>query len=126
MIESIKQISHLNQVIVDTTTNATDDSIVELAESIDGADYYWGSEHDVLERVDGCLQSNNIDVCVEITGDCPLTDPQIINEVLQAYDNAQPDAVYVSNTGGVSVVPARFDVQVFSAAALRNTSPSTQ
>ena len=54
------------------------------------------------------------------------TDPQIINEVLQAYDNAQPDAVYVSDIGDVSVVPAEFDVHEFSAAALRNTSPLTQ
>jgi spore coat polysaccharide biosynthesis protein SpsF len=126
MIERIKQVSRLDQVIVATTTNTTYDPIAELVESIGGADYYRGSEHDVLKRVDGYQQSNNIDVCVDITGDCPLTDPQIINEVLQAYDNAQPDAVYVGNIDGVSVVPAGFDVQAFSAAALRNTSPSTQ
>jgi len=126
MIERIKQVSRLDQVIVATNTNTTYDPIVELVESIGGADYYGDSENDVLKRVVECLQSNNIDVCVKITGDCALTDPQIINEVLQAYDNAQPDAVYVSDIGDVSVVPAEFDVHEFSAAALRNTSPLTQ
>ena len=126
LLERLRKVDLLDQIIVATTVNTTDDPIIDLVNQLDGVSYTRGSEHDVLDRVNSCLKEHQVDICVEITGDCPLTDPQIVSEVINAYAEAQPDTVYLSNTGAVNHVPAGFDVQVFSAQALNQLSEETQ
>ena len=126
LLERLRQVERLDKIIVATTINATDDPIIELVDQLDWCDYSRGSEHDVLDRVSSCLKEHDVDVCVEITGDCPLVDPQIVHEVIQCYADNQPDTVYTGNTGTHSAVPAGFDVQVFSASALHQLADETE
>lgn len=116
LVERLRLVPRLDTIVIATTVNETDDPIVALAEQIN-TPVFRGSEEDVLDRVVKCLQAQNADVCVEVTGDCPLVDPAIVIEVLDAF-GAVPDRIYVSNSDPGRSVPAGLDVQVFSAAAL--------
>ncbi len=117
LISRLRRVKRLDRIVVATSVNATDDPIAELAESL-GVFAFRGSEEDVLQRVSHCLRAHVADVCVEVTGDCPLVDPVIVEEALSAYAAGAPTHSYVSNSDPHRSVPAGLDVQVFDAAAL--------
>ena len=48
-----------------------------------------------MGRVIGAAKSINADVIVEITGDCPLIDPEIVEQTIKMYKFNKAD--YVSN-----------------------------
>ena len=116
LVKRLRRATVLDRIVVATTVNATDDPIVSLAQKI-GVAAFRGSEEDVLQRVSDCLATQAADICVEVTGDCPLADPAIVTEAVQAFLDV-PDCVYVSNSDPHRAVPAGLDVQVFSAPAL--------
>lgn len=118
MIERIKKSKLLNEVVIATTTSAQDDKIVELAERI-SCKYFRGSENDVLDRVLMAAQSVGADIIVELTGDCPFLDGELIDEAVQAYLDKKVDYFYNRLTPGL---PDGFDVQVFSYKKLEEIS----
>ena len=63
------------------------------------------------------------DIIVELTGDCPLIDPIIIDKIILKYLNNQYD--YVSNSH-IRSYPDGFDVQVFSTKLLDYVSSKTK
>ena len=125
LIERLQRVERIDQIIVATTVNDTDEPIVELVSQLDGIEVYRGSENDVLDRVCSALRKFDVDICVEITGDCPLVDPNLVTEALEAFENHQPDTVYVSNSWPHQAVPAGLDIQVFKSAALYQLDSET-
>lgn len=103
-------------VYVATTTNATDDPIVALAESR-GLGVHRGSEHDVLSRYTGAIAEFGLETVVRVTSDCPLIDGGLIREAIDVYEAAGDPWTYVSN-GLERTYPRGFDLEVFSAQAL--------
>ena len=121
LIERLKRANFLNQIVVATTQNPTDDVIEQLAHSI-GVGCFRGSEDDVLDRVLRAAHANEAEVIVEITGDCPLIDPIVLDQVIQIYLTNNVD--YVSN-GLKMTYPRGMDVQVFSTAVLEKVARLT-
>lgn len=121
MINRVRQSFLLDDVIVATTTNETDNPIIELCERI-GVNYFRGSEPDVLKRVVDTHKHFNTDIIVELTGDCPLLDPALIDKVIQLYLDNNVD--YVSNAH-VRSYPDGMDVQVFSSKVLEEVERKT-
>lgn len=121
MVERLKQVPSLDDVVIATTTNATDDPVVDLAEAL-GIGYFRGSEHDVMGRVLGTARAHDIDVIVETTGDCPLIDPDIVERCVQTY--FQSDVDYLSNALDRSF-PIGMDTQVFAADILADAESRT-
>ncbi len=117
LVERLARAPGIDEIVVATTVNATDDPIVVLCEQL-GISVFRGSEDDVLGRVCGALRQSKADICVEITADCPLLDPAIVGEVLASFLETRGDHAYVSNTGTHRAVPAGLDVQAFEAQAL--------
>ena len=117
LVERLLRAPGLDGVVIATTLNASDDPISALGEKL-GVGVFRGSEHDVLGRVCGALRSSGADVCVEITGDCPLIDPDIVGEALTEFLRTRAEHLYVSNSDPHRAVPAGLDVQVFFASAL--------
>ncbi len=74
---------------------------------------------DVLNRYYQCAIQYNADPIMRITGDCPLMDPSIINEILQFYLNHNYD--YVSNTI-IPTYPDGIDIEIFSFKALKKAA----
>lgn len=110
LIERLRRSQRIHQIVVATTTNKTDDPIQTLTRKMK-IGCFRGSEHDVLARVLGAAQKYNADLIVEITGDCPLIDPGIVDEIIDLYRSQPCD--YASNVEPVTY-PIGMDAQVFS------------
>lgn len=108
--------AHGLDVYVATTTNATDDPLVEIAERR-GLPWHRGSEDDVLSRFTGTIEEFGLDTVVRVTSDCPLIDGGLVVEVLRVFEAADDPWLYVSN-GLRRTYPRGMDLEVFSAEAL--------
>jgi spore coat polysaccharide biosynthesis protein SpsF len=122
LIDRLRLARSLNDVVVATTTNPADDAIEALARTL-GAGCYRGSENDVLDRVLKTAKSVNAGVIVEITGDCPLIDPGVVDQLVACYLASKFD--YVANTL-YRTFPRGLDTQVFSTSTLEEVSRLTQ
>jgi spore coat polysaccharide biosynthesis protein SpsF len=119
MVDRVKRSKLIDGVIIATTTSKNDDALCEYL-SHESINFYRGSEENVLKRVLHAAISNDVDVIVELTGDCPLVDPTIIDRSIQAYMSY--DADYVANTTITNTYPRGSDVQVFSTSTLKEVA----
>lgn len=117
LVDRLGRARGVDDVVIATTTNATDDPIAALGARL-GVGVFRGSENDVLSRVCGALRAARADVCVEITGDCSLVDPRLVEEALAEFFMTRERHWYISNSDPHRSVPAGLDVQVFPAARL--------
>lgn len=107
MIERLKRCEQLDGIVVATTGSSADDPIAWTAQDM-GVGWYRGSEDDVLERVLEAARANGVDVIVELTADCPLIDPAIVDRTVSRYHAVRPDFCW--NVG----YPDGMNVRVFS------------
>lgn len=121
LVERLLYAKTLDGVVVATTTDPSDDSIEETCNQI-GVGCYRGSMDDVLDRVLRAAQAFGADAIVEITGDCPLTDPAMIDETVNIYHSCGCD--YVGNVRP-STFPVGLAVQVFATSVLEEVERST-
>lgn len=96
LIERLQRVPSLDAIVVATTINNTDDPIVELSNKLK-VGCFRGSENDVLSRVLGAAQAYGADVIVEITGDCPVIDPDIVQHCIDEYFVTGADYVTTRN-----------------------------
>lgn len=73
----------IDQVIVATTTEPSDDATQSLCES-EGILWFRGSQFDVLDRYYQAARNSEAQVIVRITADCPLIDPAVIDKTVYA------------------------------------------
>ena len=121
MIERLQRVPSLDGIVVATTGNDTDVPIVELAQRM-GVGFFQGSEYDVLLRVLHSARAYDIDVIVEMTGDCPLIDPVLVEDCIRGYQVAGVD--YVSNVLE-RTYPRGMDTQVFATEVLADVADRT-
>jgi spore coat polysaccharide biosynthesis protein SpsF len=122
LIERLSRARQLDQIVVATTDNAMDDVIEQLARRL-GAGCFRGSEDDVLDRVLRAARSVAADVIVEVTGDCPLADPGVVDRIAGVYLGNKYD--YVANVLK-RTYPDGLEVQVFATALLAEVASLTQ
>jgi spore coat polysaccharide biosynthesis protein SpsF (cytidylyltransferase family) len=79
--------------------------------------YFAGSEDDVLDRYYNAAQSLGADHIVRLTADCPLIDPNVIDNVIDDYLFYEAD--YTSNVDPPEH-PDGMDVEVFSFSMLED------
>jgi spore coat polysaccharide biosynthesis protein SpsF len=73
----------LDDVIFATTTDASDDPVAEYCD-LAGIPCARGSLYDVLDRYYQAALQAKADVVVRITADCPVIDPDLIDEAVNA------------------------------------------
>jgi spore coat polysaccharide biosynthesis protein SpsF len=117
MVERVKRSRYLDTIVVATTVNAADDPIAEVAKRI-GVRCFRGSELDVVGRVTSAMEEAKADIVVQLTSDCPLIDPQVIDQVIRIYAANEFD--YVSNVM-IRTYPNGLDVQVASLRILQKS-----
>ena len=122
LIERLKAVKEIDEIIVATTINKTDDVIEAFCRRLKVV-CFRGSENDVLGRVLEAGRFVKADLIVEITGDCPLADPEIIREGIKIFLEGQYD--YVSNGLLGRTFPDGLDVQVFPLKILQEISTLT-
>lgn len=119
-LERVARVPSIDAIVIATTTNASDDPIEAFARDHDFG-VHRGSEHDVLGRFEGALARSDAEAVVRLTADCPLTDPDVIEQVIQRYKSADPGCDYVTNAIPRSY-PAGLDVEVIRREALETAA----
>ena len=109
--------SDVDEVIVATSVNGEDQAIVDMCESL-GVQVVRGAEIDVLSRFIIALEVSGADAVVRLTSDCPLLDPELINQVVAVW-RCNPTLDYVSTTLN-RTLPRGLDVELAAAGALRH------
>ena len=115
MLERINMASSIDKVVVATTINTSDDLIVELCEKLK-VDIFRGDEDDVLGRFCGAAEVAEAEIVIRLTADCPMIDPDVIDEVVSAFSINNHD--YLSNTID-RTYPDGLDIEVMSIDTLR-------
>ena len=121
LVARLRAVPSIDEIVLATTTNATDDPLLEFAEK-EKIRVFRGSENDVMARVIGAAEFAGADVIIEITGDCPIIDPDIVEQTIRMFK--VHDAAYVSN-GLVRSYPDGMDTQVFSLESLKRSAAMT-
>ncbi|MCG9915867.1 MAG: glycosyltransferase family protein [Phenylobacterium sp.] len=118
-IERVARARRLDQIVVATSLDATDDPLVEALGRA-GIAVHRGPLADVLARFVGALETWPADHVVRLTGDCPLIDAEVIDATVDLH--LAQNADYTHNRYDPSGYPKGQDVEVISAAALRRTA----
>ena len=116
MLERLRGCYLLSDIVIATAKGCK--KIIDLAER-ENVGWWEGSEEDVLSRVLGAAHYYNADIIVELTGDCPLIDPAMVDKVVADY--LLGGAKFVSNNLEYTA-PRGMDVRVFATADLMNVS----
>jgi spore coat polysaccharide biosynthesis protein SpsF len=114
-LERIARASTLDGIVVATSLDPHDDELASIVTEA-GFPVVRGSLTDVLGRFIDVLDAFGPRSVVRLTGDCPLTCPEVVDQVVADFLTGGAD--YVSNTL-IPTFPDGLDVEVVSAAALR-------
>ena len=114
LLARLARAAELDEIVVATSEDARNQPLADHVAAL-GYRCYQGSENDVLDRYLQAAKAAAADVVVRVTGDCPLIDPGLIDEVIRRFKAAGVD--YLSNTSPPSY-PDGLDAEVFTFAAL--------
>lgn len=109
LIERLQRVPSIDEIVLATTTNKTDDILEDFAYK-NNLLCFRGDEEDVMLRVIGAADYAKADIVVEITGDCPIIDPSIIQQTIDLFKINPCD--YATNAH-VRCYPDGMDTQVF-------------
>jgi spore coat polysaccharide biosynthesis protein SpsF len=115
---SIKSIA--NDVIISTSINKENDILEEkLMEK--KIKYFRGSENDLLDRYYQTLQTfypdnSNINI-IRITSDCPFVDPNIINNMINYFQENNYD--YIVNHSLNAITPEGSGIEIINLKSLK-------
>ncbi len=84
VVERARTAALVDEVVFATTTDPSDDPVAELC-ARRGITCSRGNLYDVLDRYYQAAKAAGADVVVRITADCPLIDPGLIDQTVQAF-----------------------------------------
>jgi glutamate-1-semialdehyde 2,1-aminomutase/spore coat polysaccharide biosynthesis protein SpsF len=113
-IERVRRARLLDRVVLATTESEQDQRLAAAAREY-GVEVFTGSEEDVLDRFYQAAKAASAQVCVRVTGDCPLIDPEVIDQVVS--ECLRDGCDYAANALWYSW-PDGLDVEAFSFEAL--------
>jgi glutamate-1-semialdehyde 2,1-aminomutase len=115
LLSRLSRSNNIDKIVLATSTNKQNLPLVEHVIEL-GYDVFQGSENDVLDRFYQTSMLYESDAVVRITGDCPLIDSKIVDDVIKTYELSGAD--YVSNACPPTY-PDGLDVEVFSSSSLK-------
>ena len=115
-LERLRRAKAIDTLMVATSVDPGDDPLAAYCESL-GLSVFRGPLDDVLERYRAALALHpGAKAVVRLTADCPLTDPELIDRVIEHHHEAGAD--YTSNTLGDRTYPHGLDTEVIRADVL--------
>jgi len=115
MIERVRHCKNIDEIVVATSTMDCDDVIIESCEKW-GVSTFRGSNNDVLSRYWGAAQAYPAGTYMRLTSDCPLIDPDNLDEEIQFFWDH--DYRYVGTDGKL---PGGIGGEVFTAELLQES-----
>jgi glutamate-1-semialdehyde 2,1-aminomutase len=121
LLTRLTRSKEVDQIVLVTSVHERNIPLLEHVQKL-GYTCEQGSENDVLERYTQAAKKHKADVVVRITGDCPLLDPGLVDEVIRQFKSEKVD--YFCNTNPPTY-PDGLDVEVFTFKALEQASRET-
>lgn len=90
VVERTRRAQLVDEIVVATTLEAADDAIEALCRQ-QGYPCFRGALHDVLDRYYQAARQFTAEVIVRVTADCPLIDPELIDETVAKFQRRQAD-----------------------------------
>lgn len=115
-MERLFRSKRITSWVVATSTDQSDDPIAEFC-SASRINIFRGSLSNVLERYYLCAKQYSAANVLRITGDCPLVDPAVIDEMTAQFITSYDSYDYLSNSL-VRSYPRGLDAEVFKFSAL--------
>ena len=84
LLKRLSKSLKINQIILACTENKKDKSIINICKKLK-IPIFRGNEKNVLDRYYKAASKFKVDVIVRITGDCPLIDSNLVDDVLKYY-----------------------------------------
>jgi spore coat polysaccharide biosynthesis protein SpsF (cytidylyltransferase family) len=116
-IERILRCKKIDQLIVATSINQEDDPVEALCQKIE-TPCFRGDLTNVLDRFYQAARQYNPQHVVRLTGDCPLADPMLIDDLIEFY--MAQGCNYASNCQEPTL-PDGLDAEIFSFETLART-----
>ena len=117
VIERVKKSKLIDEIWLATTYLTVDKNLKKICDE-NKIHFFQGSNYNVLSRFYKISKITNASYIVRITGDCPLIDWKIIDEMIEKIKINNCD--YYSNTIQ-RTFPDGLDVEIFSSATLNKT-----
>ena len=118
VVKRARWANSLDEVVVATTSLREDDPLARLCEQRNYP-LFRGHPTDVLDRYYRAGKAFAATVIVRLTGDCPLLDPDVLDQTVTAFLKAEPPAdLAVNRFPGDRTFPIGLDVEVCSFRAL--------
>jgi len=112
ILKRLKRSKEADKVIVATSKNKNNKTLLEYLKKI-RAEYFCGSDNDVVDRFYKAANKYKAKVIVRITADCPLVDAKIVDDFIKKFKEKKPD--YLSSSlEKPGAYPDGLDVEVFS------------
>ena len=103
---------HIDQIVLATSVDPSDDGLYDVAREA-GIDVYRGSLDDVLDRYYACAAEHGADHIVRVTGDCPLIDWRVCDDVIAHHLAEKNDYTHTTER-----FPDGLDTEVMTFSAL--------
>ena len=113
----------VDQAVLATTNKSGDDPLVGYCKDT-GLAFFRGSEEDALERYVECAREFEADIIVRTTCDCPLIDPEIIDQAIALFVGQAERPDHFAPVGGA--FPRGFDLEVVPRRSLETAHRDTQ
>ena len=111
-IERLSRSQYIDQLVLATSVDASDDGLYDVAREA-GIDVYRGSLDDVLDRYYACAKEYGADHIVRVTGDCPVIDWRVSDDVIARHLTEKNDYTHTTER-----FPDGLDTEVMTFAAL--------
>ncbi|MBP7073226.1 MAG: glycosyltransferase family protein [Clostridia bacterium] len=113
-LKRLEKSREIDRLILATSDRQLDDPLYETVKG-EGFEVFRGDEENVLKRYRDCVLEYGGDIVVRVTGDCPLIDPDIADNVISHYKMYDYDYVRLDVP---DTFVRGFDTEVFSREAL--------
>jgi glutamate-1-semialdehyde 2,1-aminomutase len=110
LLARLKNSKLVDQIVLATSEDPRNDPLAKYVRDLEYT-VFRGSEDDVLDRFYQAAKEVEASSVVRITGDCPLIDPAIVNQVIAKFKKEGVD--YASNTLPPTY-PDGLDTEVFT------------
>ncbi len=114
LVERLRQVSNIDKIVLVTSTNKNNDTLVKKAKRL-GIDFFRGSEENLLDRFYQASLKFNPDSIIRITADCPLIDFNLVNEGLEIFKKGNYDILSIAR---IRTFPDGMDFEIFKTKTL--------
>lgn len=121
LLKRLAKSEELDEIVVATSIDPRNQPLVEHVRAL-GFACTQGSEVDVLSRYLEAGRAASADVVVRITGDCPLVDAELVDQLVREFRREEVD--YYSNIAPPTF-PNGLDIEVFAFKALERAANET-